>query len=54
MGKPSHLALHPFNRVPVLQHDDFTLYETSAIVSYLEDTFPNPALQPKTIATARG
>src|SRR5262245_64333238 len=29
MGKPSHLALHPFNRVPVLRHDDFTIYETS-------------------------
>ena len=25
MGKLSHLALHPFNRVPVLQHDDFTV-----------------------------
>ena len=32
MGKPTHLALHPFNRVPVLRHDDFTVYETSAIV----------------------
>ena len=32
MGKPSHLALHPFNRVPILRHDDFTVYETSAIV----------------------
>jgi glutathione S-transferase len=49
MGKPSHLALHPFNRVPILRHDDFTLYETSAIVSYLEDTFPTPALQPKAL-----
>ncbi len=47
MGKPSHLALHPFNRVPILQHGDFTVYETSAIVSYLEETFPKPALQPK-------
>jgi glutathione S-transferase len=46
MGKPSHLALHPFNRVPILRHGDFTVYETSAIVGYLEETFPNPALQP--------
>ena len=23
MGKPSHLALHPFNRVPILQHGEF-------------------------------
>jgi glutathione S-transferase len=25
MGKPTHLALHPFNRVPILQHGDFTV-----------------------------
>src|SRR6516164_10920897 len=31
MGSATHLALHPFNRVPILQHGDFTLYETSAI-----------------------
>src|SRR5438128_677619 len=49
MGKPSHLALHPFNRVPILRHGDFTVYETSAIVAYLEETFPTPALQPKSI-----
>src|SRR5947209_15786054 len=47
MGKPEHLALHPFNRVPILRHGDFAVYETSAIVGYLEDTFPTPALQPK-------
>ena len=29
MGKPTHLALHPFNRVPILQHGDFTVYETA-------------------------
>jgi glutathione S-transferase len=46
MGKPTHLALHPFNRVPILQHNDFTLYETSAIVAYLDDTFEKPMLQP--------
>jgi glutathione S-transferase len=46
MGKPTHLALHPFNRVPILRHDDFTVYETSAIVTYLEEIFPKPALQP--------
>jgi glutathione S-transferase len=48
MGSPVHLALHPFDRVPILQHGDFTLYETSAIVAYLEEVFPTPSLQPKT------
>jgi glutathione S-transferase len=47
MGKPTHLALHPFNRVPILQHGDFTVYETSAIVTYVEETFDNVALRPK-------
>ena len=47
MGKPTHLALHPFNRVPILQHGDFTVYETSAIVSYVEETFDHVALRPK-------
>src|SRR2546422_5064337 len=47
MGKPGHLALHPFNRVPILQHGDFTLYETSAIATYLDETFQSPALTPE-------
>ena len=49
MGKPSHLALHPFNRVPVLQHGDFTVYETSAIATYVDETFEKPPLQPKDV-----
>jgi glutathione S-transferase len=49
MGKPSHLALHPFNRVPILSHGDFTVYETSAIVAYIEETFPRPPLRPRDI-----
>lgn len=49
MGKPAHLALHPFNRVPILRHDDFTIYETSAIASYVDEAFPSPALTPKGI-----
>ena len=49
MGKPSHLALHPFDRVPILKHGDFTVYETSAIVAYIDETFPRLPLQPKSI-----
>jgi glutathione S-transferase len=43
---PPHLALHPFGRVPVLEHDGFTLYETQAILRYLERVLPRPALIP--------
>src|SRR5437660_971438 len=46
MGSASHLALHPFDRVPILQHGDFTLYETSAIATYVDEAFEGPPLQP--------
>jgi glutathione S-transferase len=49
MGKASHLALHPFNRVPILSHGDFTVYETSAIVAYIEEAFPRLPLRPRDI-----
>src|SRR5215471_8765720 len=42
----SYLALHPFGRVPALVHDGFTLYETGAIIRYIDRAFPGPALQP--------
>jgi glutathione S-transferase len=47
MGKAKHLALHPFNRVPIFRHDDFTVYETSAIVSYIDEVFTGPRLTPQ-------
>jgi glutathione S-transferase len=46
MGGPSHLALHPFNRVPILEHDGFRLYETAAIALYVDEAFGGPSLQP--------
>jgi glutathione S-transferase len=41
-----HLKLHPFGKMPVMQHGSFTLYETTAIAHYLDRAFPGPALQP--------
>src|SRR5436305_7523385 len=46
MGGPSHLALHPFDRVPILRHGDFTVYETAAIVGYVDDAFDGQKLTP--------
>jgi glutathione S-transferase len=43
---PEHLARHPFGRVPVLEHDGFYLYETQAILRYLDRVLPAPALTP--------
>jgi glutathione S-transferase len=51
MGKPEHLALHPFNRVPILKHDDFVLYETSAIAGYIDEAFEGPRLTPRDVRT---
>jgi glutathione S-transferase len=42
----SYLALHPFKRVPTLVHDNFQIYETSAITRYVDEAFPGPRLQP--------
>ena len=41
-----YLPLHPFGRVPVLEHDGFRLYETQAILRYLDRVIPAPALTP--------
>src|SRR5215212_9755015 len=43
---PEHLARHPFGRVPAFEHDGFTLYETQAILRYVDAAFSGPALRP--------
>lgn len=44
---PKHLARHPFARIPVLEHDGFSLYETQAILRYIDRIIPEPALTPE-------
>jgi glutathione S-transferase len=44
--QPEYLARHPFGRVPAFEHDDFALYETQAIIRYLDERFPHPPLTP--------
>jgi glutathione S-transferase len=41
-----HLQRHPFGRVPAIELDGFALYETQAIIRYLDEAFPNPPLTP--------
>src|SRR6516164_1949206 len=41
-----HISRHPFGRVPVLEHDGFMLYETQAILRYLDRVLPAPSLTP--------
>jgi glutathione S-transferase len=43
---PEHLKRHPFGRVPAFEHGDFQLYETQAILRYIDAVFPGITLQP--------
>jgi glutathione S-transferase len=43
----AYLKKHPFGHVPFFEHGDFGLYETQAILRYLDDIFPEPPLQPR-------
>ena len=40
LKKPEFLAVNPRHRVPAIRDDGFALYESAAIVEYLEDTSP--------------
>lgn len=44
LRSPEHLARNPRGRVPVLVDDDVTLYESVAILAYLEARWPDPPL----------
>ena len=43
---PEHLSLHPFGRVPILDHGEFRLYETQAILRYIDRVCPGIPLTP--------
>jgi glutathione S-transferase len=42
-----HLSRHPFGRIPAFEHDGWMLYETQAIMRYVDDVVPGPRLQPE-------
>ena len=39
--------MHPFIKVPVFEHNGLTLYETPAIMTYINAAFDGPALLPE-------
>jgi glutathione S-transferase len=43
---PQYLARHPFGRIPVIEHDGFWLYESAAIIRYIDQVFPGTSLTP--------
>ncbi|MBX7057363.1 MAG: glutathione S-transferase family protein [Leptospirales bacterium] len=44
--RKEYLALNPMGRVPCLQDGDLALYESLAILEYLEELQPQPPLMP--------
>jgi glutathione S-transferase len=42
-----HLSRHPFGRIPAFEHDGWMLYETQAIMRYVDTVLPGPRLQPE-------
>ena len=52
--KPDYLKLNPHGKVPTMMIDGTPIYESTAIIEYLEETHPNPPLLPKDpVARAR-
>jgi glutathione S-transferase len=45
---PEYLKLNPNGVVPTLVHQDRPIVESSIIIEYLDDCFPEPSLKPET------
>jgi glutathione S-transferase len=58
LKKPEYLAVNPRGKVPAIVDDGFTLYESVAILEYLEERYPSAGLpllprEPEARATVR-
>lgn len=49
LTKPEFLALNPRHKVPVIVDAGFSLYESAAIVDYLEEAYPQRPLLPRDV-----
>ncbi|MFT3767770.1 MAG: glutathione S-transferase N-terminal domain-containing protein [Minicystis sp.] len=47
--KDEHLARQPFGVIPVLEDGSFSLYESRAIIRYLDEKLPGPKLTPSNL-----
>lgn len=45
--QPAFSAISPQNLVPVLEHDGHRLFQSPAIIEYLDEAFPEPAFLPR-------
>src|SRR5437868_6026699 len=46
LRKPEFLAINPRHRVPALVEEGFSLYESAAILEYLDEKYPGASLFP--------
>src|SRR5277367_4998190 len=46
---PAYRAINPFGRLPTIEEDGFVLYESTAILNYLEARHPAPPLVPEDV-----
>jgi glutathione S-transferase len=46
LRKPEFLAINPRHKVPAIVDEGFSLYESTAIVEYLDEKYPAPKLFP--------
>ncbi len=44
--KPEYLAVNPNGTIPAMVHGDLVLTESTAIMEYVDEAFPGPALRP--------
>jgi len=47
---PQILAVHPFGRIPAFRDGEIELFETSAILRYVEEAFEGPSLLPNGVS----
>ena len=43
---PAYRRLHPYARLPAMEHGRLRLFETAAITRYIDEAFDGPTLQP--------
>lgn len=49
--KPEYLKINPNGEIPAIQDDETVIYESTAIIEYLNDEYPEPPLMPEDSAS---